>query len=367
MSDRELDAEMKAKALVFTGAVLVGFYSLFGMSTSSYFAVIGDMGAGKSTLINALANDKNLCKVGATGNSVTQEIESKNFVRNGLHFNAIDTCGLDEPDDREKKLKTNKLKGLLAKYPKIKKIVIVKNFKNDRLNDSSINNLLTYMELFPIKDFWKHVIVVNTHADITSPGFKIQKKNDYQPFINKIKDNEILMTYIKRHKIPEPESITEYFVESYYYLELSDEFKEVRNVLDTILKDISNSTPMYDRVEVGPEKIRLKPNEEEKDLVKSTVYRIITLYDKQDDGKVEKYEIEEIIREEEKSPVSPIKTEKFEEVVEVKGVEWYDIITFGLARLFRETKCIQEYKINTYKINDKIVKGDKIVTKKYWK
>lgn len=359
MSDRESD--VTTRGIIFAGALLFGFFTLFGLESSSFFALIGNMGAGKSTLINAFARKK-LCITGAGGKSVTQEIKSFNFVRNGFYFKAIDTCGLDEKDEKENQKKINKLKGLLAQFPKIKKILLVKKYDDYRLYGSTIKNLLVYMECFPVKDFWKHVIIINTHADTENRIFKHYMKHEFEPMCKKIREQQILMDYMKNHSIDLPNKIEEYFVESKGYLEFPDDYSEVGTELDKILKDIRSSNPMYDNVEVSGKKDKIVENTDNKGIMKIITYRTITLYDKE-----EKYEIEEILYEEEKTSFRPIKTEYIEEIIEEKDIEWYDIITLGLARIIRDTKYIKQYKINTYKIDGKEIKGEKLFVKKYWK
>ena len=125
MNDREADATFKG--LIFSGALLLGYFGLFCLESSSFLALFGNMGAGKNSLINSFARKK-LCSNGAGGKSITQEIKSFNFIRNDFDFNAIDTCGLYEKDEKENKKKIYRLKGLLAQFSKIKKISFVKKY-----------------------------------------------------------------------------------------------------------------------------------------------------------------------------------------------------------------------------------------------
>ena len=53
MSEREVD--VTAKGLIFAEALLLGSPGLFGSESSSFFALVGNMIAGKSTLINTFS------------------------------------------------------------------------------------------------------------------------------------------------------------------------------------------------------------------------------------------------------------------------------------------------------------------------
>lgn len=358
MSDKE--SENLAKTIVLAGTLIVGFIKLFGSDNDSFFACIGNMGAGKSTLINALSNKKNMCASSASGKSVTQDNNVYHF-RELLHnFHAIDTGGLDEKSDEENEKKINKLKGLLAQFPKLKKILLVKKYNDNRLAGSTISSLKAFMECFPLKDFWKHVIIVNTHAEKTS-AFKVFMKKEYQPMVEKIKEDKELMNYMKEHEINEPEKIQEYFVESFGYLELPDEYSEERKTLDHILNDIKSSYMMYDEVKVGENKEKVVQTKIE-GILKKVTYRTISLRDGEN-----KYEVEEIISEHEEGKFKPIRIDYIDELIEEKDIEWYDILTLGIARFIRETKRYKRYMVNTYNINDQEIKGEKLFDKYYWK
>ena len=43
------------------------------------------------------------------------------------------------------------------------------------------------MDVFPKKNFWDHVIIVNSRANKYNEDFKDYLENDYEEFINKIK------------------------------------------------------------------------------------------------------------------------------------------------------------------------------------
>ena len=67
MSDKGdlLEILLKAGLEIIIGAILRNFF---------LFAVVGLNGAGKSSLINALSNNVNLCEVSSEGESKTQKL-----------------------------------------------------------------------------------------------------------------------------------------------------------------------------------------------------------------------------------------------------------------------------------------------------
>ena len=58
----------------------------------------------------------------------------------------------------------NNTKELISKENlKIKGILFLSNFQNKRFDYSEIDSLFQYNALFPLKDFWKHIILIFTH------------------------------------------------------------------------------------------------------------------------------------------------------------------------------------------------------------
>ena len=132
------------------------------------FILLGKTGTGKTTLLNLIYGD-NIGKVGYETKSETklssyycikEEINSKKIC-----FSIIDTPGLYDSDDlqNDEKIKNN-TKELIAKENlKIKGILFLSNFQNERFDYSEIDSLFQYNAFFPLKNFWEHIILIFTH------------------------------------------------------------------------------------------------------------------------------------------------------------------------------------------------------------
>ena len=82
---------------------------LYDPTENSFFVVLGLTGAGKSLFLNAISNT-NCCEVGSYEKSCTQTNQVLPFTYNNHNFYALDTPGLDDSEDnnkKNKKFKTN--------------------------------------------------------------------------------------------------------------------------------------------------------------------------------------------------------------------------------------------------------------------
>ena len=111
----------------------------------------------------------NIGKVGYESKSETQissyycikeEINSKK-----IYFSIIDTPGLyDSNGLLNDKMMKNNTKDLISKENiKIKGILFLSNFQNERFDYSEIDSLFQYNAFFPLKNFWNHIILIFTH------------------------------------------------------------------------------------------------------------------------------------------------------------------------------------------------------------
>ena len=152
-------------------------------TNDSYFTAIGITGEGKSSFLNILSG-KNKFSISSKGNSQTQTVQHVSFSFNGTSFVAIDTPGLDDSVDNSKKIKD--LKRLISVYPTLKCLLIVKKYNNFRLSLSIQESIKVFMEAFPKKNFWDHVIVINTFSNPNDESFREYFENEKEFFLDKI-------------------------------------------------------------------------------------------------------------------------------------------------------------------------------------
>ena len=324
----------------------------FDYETESFFAIIGLTGCGKSEFLNALAGVK-VCETSNKGKSKTQDIQKVELVYKNNIFSAIDTPGLDDSNDDNSKIEI--IKDLLIKYPKIKKLLLIKRYNEVRFPGSLQKALKIYMEAFPIKDFWEHVIVVNTWANPNDETFTDFMEKQQENYVDKILECENLIEFMKSKGIDIPQDIKEYYVDSIKY----KKYPEINDTLNKIKEDILLSKPMFKNVEKSPILESTRESETNKGfyIVKKYIEIIYTDFN----GK--KIYKQKVINEEEIAPKDcPII--KVEEKVEFEGwdLKFSDILYLVNPSLFLAKKFIKYnvYTINYYEVGDKIVKGDKI-------
>lgn len=318
----------------------------------SYFAVVGLTGAGKSMFLNAIS-DSNSCVVASTGKACTQVNQLVSFVYNNHRFNALDTPGLDDTDNNEEKIKL--LKNILKVHPKIKKIIIIKKFNDLRIPLSMQNAFATFMDAFPLKTFWQHVIIVNTWANPHDETFTdYMEEHPNEKFLTKILECQNLLDIMRKKNINVPSNLKEYYICS----KKIKKYTEIADIFNLIKEDIRSSILMFKNVEISPILERSKESKKNKGFYIVTKYKTITCTDYDDTKSI----IEEIIEEKEVVPTECkiIETEEVSEKIGTDEVRWYDIVSLGIARAIRNTDKYQVYKINTYQVGDKKIKGDKI-------
>jgi len=323
----------------------------FDYINESYFAIIGLTGHGKSTFLNALSGFES-CKVSSKGKSETQKNQLVSFVYKNHRFNAIDTPGLDDSTNNEEKI--NEIKEILKVQPKIKKLILIKKYDDVRLSGSMQNAIVSFMDAFPKKNFWDHVIIVNSRANKHNEDFKDYLENDYEEFINKIKECENLYDIMIKKGINPPIKLKEYFVDS----KKVSKYPDIQEDFNTIKDDIRESKLMFKEVIVSDILERSRESQKNKGFYIITKYQEITCVDFDNT----QTKLEKIIEETEKVPKNCHlnRTEEESEFDGKDSIKWYDVVSLGIARAIRNTKKYKVYKVNYYQVGDKEIKGDRV-------
>jgi GTPase Era involved in 16S rRNA processing len=132
------------------------------------FVLAGKTGAGKTTLLNAIFG-KEVGRVERGLNSVTQESTVYYYkTQNGKCISLIDTPGLSDSNTLDKInidfIHLENITEVISKENiRLKGILFLVNFQNERFDSDEQKALLRYNELFPLRRFWKNIIIIFTH------------------------------------------------------------------------------------------------------------------------------------------------------------------------------------------------------------
>ena len=132
------------------------------------FIVVGKTGTGKTTILNAIFN-KVVGKVESSAESVTKITSIYYYkLKNGNVISLVDTPGLADSERTENK-NIDKMhldgitKAISDEKIHIKGILFFVNFQNKRFDVDEQEALLNDYTLFPLKNFWKCVVIVYSH------------------------------------------------------------------------------------------------------------------------------------------------------------------------------------------------------------
>ena len=223
------------------------------------FILVGKTGRGKTTLLNALFN-KVVGKVESSAESVTK-VSCVYYYKltNGIVITLIDTPGIADSERAENKnIDQIHLDGITKVISDanihIKGILFLVNFQDKRFDADEQEALLNYNTLFPLKNFWKSLVVVYTHfyadpyADDDEEEMKVKRtisdSEIFEKIMEKVKDVSDVISY--------KDLKARYFNS---YSEASNNKKKksnerTREELELIFDELSKNTPLFCQIEI---------------------------------------------------------------------------------------------------------------------
>lgn len=159
------------------------------------FILLGKTGDGKSSLANFLSNTEKF-KVFDGKASGTSKFQEHDFSFENVKYKVIDTPGYfdSKPENIEKNNKEI-INSIQNTNNPISTILVVVNFQTSRIDENAQIVIEKISELFPIDEFWKHVIIIFTKYYSGEPEeLEEQRKNwekDINLFKNRIKHKNI--------------------------------------------------------------------------------------------------------------------------------------------------------------------------------
>ena len=149
------------------------------------FLLFGNPGAGKSTLLNAIFGKevRSMTRVNKECKILYYKLD------NGKCISFIDTSGImgiyhikEENENNYEKI-YNYLK---EKNINLKGLLFLANFQSERLDWEEQNALLSLNQLFPVKRFWKNLIIIFTHCFDDPDGDTIEEMMESRNNTNRV-------------------------------------------------------------------------------------------------------------------------------------------------------------------------------------
>ena len=209
------------------------------------YILVGTRGAGKTTLLNAIFNKEMKTKIPiyyykSTNGNVVCLIETPGLIDNYEDINIKDWI----------------IKIISEEKVHIKGIFFLFNFQFARFDLSEQEALLKYHSIFPLRNFWKYLVIINTHF-FSDPNEEEdieeikQKKNTYlgtilEKMMDKVKDIS--------DPIPSKDLIIKYFDSYNPYFNMNQKRKKnndmVRQELEDIFDEFNKKNPLFSRIKI---------------------------------------------------------------------------------------------------------------------
>ena len=222
------------------------------------FVLAGKTGAGKTTLLNAIFG-KEVGKVERSLTSVTEFSKVYYYkMQNGKCISLIDTPGLSDSKVLENKnidiIHLENITEVISNENiRLKGILFLVNFQNERFDSDEQIALMRYNQLFPLRRFWQNLIVIFTHHFADPDG---DTENEMRE--NRDKSNGKIFSNIM-DKVKDVSDIIDYkalrvkYFNSYSPVRNDKQKKKnikVRNELEIDLDYLSNTDPLFSQIEI---------------------------------------------------------------------------------------------------------------------
>ena len=218
----------------------------------SSIIVLGETGTGKSSFCNNLCLQPK-CQVGEGLNSETEKVQG--IKCEGIYDDIfiIDTPGLNDSNGQEQDiLNINLMNEYIRQNPRIKGIIILLKFTDNRLTGSVKQSLKAFAEMFPMNDFWSHVIFILSHFYANTQEEKQRRKEillrNYKQEIREIM-NQTKITH-PNFNIPEEIKI--------FFCELKNPNEETKNEILNAIRFLRGKQQMFKKIEVREEEPKIK-------------------------------------------------------------------------------------------------------------
>lgn len=280
----------------------------------SSIIILGETGTGKSSFINNLCQAPK-CKVGLGLDSETEEVLGVKCDGYYKDIFMIDTPGLNDSNGEEQDERNiNLMNQFIKNNPRIKGIIILLKFTDNKLTGSIKKSLKIFYDMFPLNNFWSHVAICFSYYYDTNPEAKIQRKNllikNYEKEFKKIMQQSKL-----EHKdFVIPEDIKMFFCE------LKNPDEETKLEIKKVIDYLKIKEQMFKKIEEKIEEPKIKESIKEGNVTTVEYYiEKITNFIDFDDSKNEVRKIIEKWKEifiEEKEEEIKEKTEGEKKIIE---------------------------------------------------
>ena len=209
----------------------------------SSIIVLGETGTGKSSFCNNLCLNKK-CQIGEGLNSETEKVNGINCEGIYSDIFIIDTPGLNDsngPEQDERNIEL--MNDFIKKNPRIKGIIILLKFTDNRLTGSVKKSLKIFCNMFPMNNFWNHVIIVLSHFYANNNEEKQKRKTE---LIKHYKQEFI--TIMNQSKIEHPNFILPSSI-NIYFCELKNPNEETKTEISKAIEYLRSKEQMFKKIE----------------------------------------------------------------------------------------------------------------------